>query len=50
MDYFKISKRDFLTELSLDKRTTITLRAFLIIGVMLHHYSGKVNTIGLYFF
>lgn len=32
----------------LDKKTTNCLRAFLIIGVMLHHYSGKVNSIILY--
>lgn len=50
MDYFNINKRNFLLESSLDKRTTITLRAFLIIGIMLHHYWGAENTIVLYFF
>ena len=49
MDYFNINKRNFLLESSLDKRTTITLRAFLIIGIMLHHYWGAENTIVLYF-
>jgi len=33
----------------LDKQTTITLRVFLIIGVMLHHYWGAEKTIVLYF-